>query len=239
MARPRDPYGTPTPSPPAVMAGPVAGPPAMPHPRGGDDPVGLWTGLPRVRSRHAAAGGRSATETGHSNSYTLGMSAIIRSATEQDSAAIELIENDADVLFIERFQPTDWPGASPAAERVEEPGFLLVAALDGERIAGFVHVLEVNGLCHVEQLSIAPVHARQGAGRALLEAAKQGAVDRGYHWISLRTYAHVPWNGPFYSTAGFREALPETAFHRSLVEVDATFGLDTFGRRIHMTANLS
>ena len=49
----------PSPRPPAVMVGPVAGPRAIPHPRGRDDPDGQWTGLPRVRSRHAAAGGGS------------------------------------------------------------------------------------------------------------------------------------------------------------------------------------
>jgi len=162
----------------------------------------------------------------------------VRSAGPQDFSAIESIENAADQLFIRRFEPSDWPGALSGADRAATPGFLLVAELDETEVAGFVHVLEVEDICHIEQLSVAPSHARQGLGRALLDAAKQQARRRGYSQVSLRTYADVPWNAPFYASAGFIEAKPVTEFHRSLVGVDSALGLDAFGRRVHMVAIL-
>jgi GNAT superfamily N-acetyltransferase len=166
------------------------------------------------------------------------VTAVVRSAEPRDFSVIESIENAADELLIERFEPADWPRASSGADRATEPGFLLVAELGENEVAGFVHVLEAGDICHVEQLSVAPAYARQGVGRALLEAAQQLAGERGYRQISLRTYADVPWNAPFYTTAGFIEAEPETEFHRSLTGVDAALGLDAFGRRIHMVATL-
>jgi hypothetical protein len=54
----------------------------------------------------------------------------------------------------------------------------------------------------------------------------------------LRTYADVPWNGPFYTRAGFVETSPATDFHKHLAEVEERLGLDLYGRRIQMTAAL-
>ncbi|GAA4667840.1 hypothetical protein GCM10025780_07780 [Frondihabitans cladoniiphilus] len=102
-----------------------------------------------------------------------------------------------------------------------------------------MHVLEVGGICHLEQLSVAPEHARQGLGRLLVEAAKQRARELGYSQISLRTYADVPWNAPFYGTAGFAEDQPATPFHRSLIDVEARYGLNRYGRRVQMVAPLA
>lgn len=86
--------------------------------------------------------------------------------------------------------------------------------------------------------------APSGAARAsepgfilVVEAAKIHAQKRGYHRISLRTYADVPWNAPFYASAGFVEEEPATQFHRSLVGVEAELGLDRYGRRVQMVAH--
>ncbi|WP_104196721.1 N-acetyltransferase [Cryobacterium sp. M15] len=88
------------------------------------------------------------------------------------------------------------------------------------------------------QLSVAPADARKGWGRALVEAAKIHAQKRGYHRISLRTYADVPWNAPFYASAGFVEEEPATQFHRSLVGIEGELGLDRYGRRVQMVAHV-
>lgn len=92
--------------------------------------------------------------------------------------------------------------------------------------------------CHLEQLSVSPAFAQRGLGRALTEAAKRHAGERGHSRITLRTFADVPWNAPFYATVGFAEEEPSTAFHRSLVEVEARLGLDRYGRRVQMGATL-
>ncbi|PPF90113.1 GNAT family N-acetyltransferase [Subtercola sp. Z020] len=164
------------------------------------------------------------------------MAESIRPARSSDLDAIEHIENDADQLLIDELEPDSWMAAPSGAARASEPGFLLVAELDDARLAGFVHVLEVDGLCHLEQVSVARNAARQGWGRKLVEAAKREAASRGYRRISLRTYANVPWNAPFYETAGFVEEAPQTAFHRSLVDAEAAAGLDRLGPRLQMVA---
>jgi len=99
-------------------------------------------------------------------------------------------------------------------------------------------VLEVADVAHLEQLSIAPEHGRQGHGRALLRAAIGEARRRGYERMTLRTFADIPWNGPFYSSAGFVESSPMTGFHEMLVQVERELGLHEHGRRIQMSLRL-
>jgi len=164
------------------------------------------------------------------------MAASVRLARSRDFDAIEKIENDADRLLINKLKPDDWAAAPTGSARASEPGFILVVELDDGHVGGFVHVLEVDGICHLEQLSVAPEDARKGWGRALVEAAKVQAQKRGYHRISLRTYADIPWNAPFYASAGFVEEEPATQFHRSLVTIEAELGLDRYGRRVQMVA---
>ncbi|TFD52167.1 GNAT family N-acetyltransferase [Cryobacterium frigoriphilum] len=166
------------------------------------------------------------------------MAASVHLARSRDLDAIEKIENDADRLLINELQPDDWATAPTGVARASEPGFILVVELDDGRVAGFVHVLEVDGICHLEQLSVAPRYARKGWGRALVEAAKVQAQKRGYHRISLRTFADIPWNAPFYASAGFAEEKPATQFHRSLVGIETELGLDRYARRVQMGAHL-
>jgi len=166
------------------------------------------------------------------------MARLIRSAQASDTHALERIENDADQLLVDYRHADAWPAAPPGITRLSEPGFLLVVDIDGE-VAGFVHVLEVDDICHLEQLSVAPALSRQGLGRALVEAAMDRSRERGYERVSLRTYAEVPWNAPFYATAGFVEEQPVGSFHRSLLAVEAAHGLDRYGRRVQMSAPLT
>jgi GNAT superfamily N-acetyltransferase len=162
----------------------------------------------------------------------------IRFAEHRDFEAIEAIENSADQLFIELFHPAVWGSAPSGATRASESGFLLVAEDGSGTIVGFVHVLEVDGIAHLEQLSVLPEQGRRGYGRALVEAAKAEARRRGHDRMTLRTYADVAWNAPFYRRAGFTEDRPATPFLKQLVEVEHRLGLDQYGRRIQMVATL-
>ncbi|MFF2370816.1 GNAT family N-acetyltransferase [Agromyces sp. NPDC058110] len=191
----------------------------------------------------------------------------IRLVAPEELDLLEQIENDADELFIERFRPTSWRPAPDAATRTAQPGFILVAVDDaaddavggaaggvadgagdgaadaagaGSTVVGFAHVLEHDGCAHLEQLSVSPAHARRGHGRRLVEAAIARAAALGYPEISLRTYADIPWNGPFYRSCGFVESEPATAWHRELAAHDLGLpGATATGitsRRIQMTA---
>ena len=165
--------------------------------------------------------------------------ASIRFATEQDIDALERIENAADQLFLTTFQPDDWSPAPSGRWRAEQRGFILVAAEDeGSEAVGFVHVLDLPGGSHLEQVAVHPDAARRGHGRALVLAALTEAAGRGSERVTLRTYADLPWNAPFYSTVGFVESAPDTGLLRALVEVEERLGLQRYGRRIQMTASI-
>ena len=104
---------------------------------------------------------------------------------------------------------------------------------------GFAHVLLIEEHAHLEQLSVLPSHARRGHGRSLVEAAKLEAVALGSGSITLRTFADVPWNAPFYERCGFVETSPLTEFESGLVRVEERLGLTGLGRRVQMTAQLA
>lgn len=171
------------------------------------------------------------------------MSFTVRLASASDFAATEEIERDADRLFIDRFHASDWPPETSAEARAAAPGFTLVAEpsdLTGESppIVGFAHVLEIEGQAHLEQLSVRRDWGRRGIGGLLLDAAVAEAASRGHRALTLRTYADVPWNGPFYAKHGFIEAEPASDFERRLPPIEAALGLDAYGRRIQMTRRL-
>jgi GNAT superfamily N-acetyltransferase len=170
----------------------------------------------------------------------------IRPPRPDELSLLEQIENDADALLRDLLDPPTWWPAPTGAERAAEPGFLLVADVSGPDdegagdgvIAGFVHVLELDGHAHLEQLSVSPEHARRGYGRKLVEAAMTYARDRGHDRMSLRTFAGVPWNAPFYERLGFAVTEPRSDFELMLVETEERMGLDALGPRVQMTAQL-
>ncbi len=166
------------------------------------------------------------------------MSLRVRPAVDEDAASIEEIEEAADQLLISLFRATDWPAPDAAAERLALPGFLLLAEADGIP-AGFVHVLDLDGPAHLEQVSVLPRFARRGIGRILVRAAMDEAAGRGHDDMTLRTYADVPWNAPFYASCGFTETEPDSDALRRLVAVEERLGLLEYGRRVQMTASLT
>ncbi|APF34532.1 N-acetyltransferase [Microbacterium sp. AISO3] len=162
----------------------------------------------------------------------------IRPPRPDELSLLEDIENDADALLRDRLDPPTWWPAPTGASRADEAGFLLVADVGAGVIAGFVHVLEVDRHAHLEQLSVSPEHGRRGYGRKLVEAAMTFARDRGHDRMSLRTFADVPWNAPFYERLGFAVTEPRSEFELMLVETEERMGLNALGPRVQMTADL-
>ncbi|WP_375390294.1 GNAT family N-acetyltransferase [uncultured Amnibacterium sp.] len=165
------------------------------------------------------------------------MPSEIRSALDADLDLLAGIEDAADRRFVDLFRPERWDAAPSGRVRAAQPGFVLVAA---ERPSGppigFVHVLEHDG-AHLEQLAVLPEAGRRGHGRALVRAALVESARRGHERVTLRTYADVPWNAPFYASLGFVESEPDTPFLRGLVATEARLGLDRHGRRVQLTAS--
>ncbi|MFJ4996619.1 GNAT family N-acetyltransferase [Microbacterium sp. NPDC088619] len=167
------------------------------------------------------------------------MSDVIRLAVADDAEVLRAIEAQADALLIDSLGAPEWPPPGDGGERIAAPGFVLV--LEGRSTSspvGFVHVLDIDGHAHLEQLSVFPSSGRQGFGRRLVSAALETARERGYTRMTLRTFAEIPWNAPFYASCGFLESIPETPFQRGLVDTENSLGLDRYGRRVQMTVEL-
>jgi GNAT superfamily N-acetyltransferase len=94
--------------------------------------------------------------------------------------------------------------------------------------AGYAVVDIVDGLAHLEQLSVHPDYARQGIGTALLEHTCTWARHHGYDAVTLTTFNDIAWNAPYYAARGFTpmrddEVGPEL---RALRALEAEHGLD-------------
>ena len=69
---------------------------------------------------------------------------------------------------------------------------------------GFYALARAGDLAYLEQLSVRPEYGRRGLGASLLESACDFCRARGDAELWLTTYAHMPWNRPFYERHGFR-----------------------------------
>lgn len=122
-------------------------------------------------------------------------------------------------------EPTD---AAILAARIGEGG-LLVAAEAGAPVA-FVMFRPVEGCAYVEQIDVAPSHARRGIGARLLDVVADLAGARGWPALTLSTFKDVPFNAPYYARLGFAEVGELTP---GLVEIRAEHearGLDETAR---------
>jgi GNAT superfamily N-acetyltransferase len=116
--------------------------------------------------------------------------------------------------------------------RYRQSGLAWVAVDPTDQPVAYLIAEPVDGCLHVEQVSVHPHHARRGIGRTLLERAATQAVADGLCALTLTTFEHVPWNGPYYRRCGFH-VLDEkewTPGLRVIREREAAHGLDTWPR---------
>ncbi|MBK8447704.1 MAG: GNAT family N-acetyltransferase [Micropruina sp.] len=158
----------------------------------------------------------------------------IRAATPADWPTIDAIETAADSLFD---AVIELPAGPPRSAMLMLPGFVLVADLVG-RPVGFAHVLDFDGRFHLEQLSVHPDAQRLGVGAAMLAAAEAAVRDRGGSVLTLRTFADVPWNAPFYRRHGYRDADLPVAL-QPLLEAEQRAGLPTAGPRVTLAKQVA
>src|ERR1700761_4983786 len=100
----------------------------------------------------------------------------IRLADPDEYPLLFEVERRADVIFADAgIGPL--PDPATAHEQIHAARIVLVA---GRPAVGFARVDEVDGVAHLEQLSVVPSQMRRGIGTALLEAACSWARERGY-----------------------------------------------------------
>ncbi|MBT2865795.1 GNAT family N-acetyltransferase [Chromobacterium violaceum] len=107
------------------------------------------------------------------------------------------------------FSPEDLPSALsehtlPAGmlSDARDAGLLWVADSGGQPI-GFALAQMLDGQLHLAEMDVDPSHARRGIGSALLRHTLAQAGLRACAAVTLTTFAHLPWNAPFYRRHGF------------------------------------
>lgn len=162
------------------------------------------------------------------------MKPLIRPASAADLVLLPAIEAQSDGLLAE--VPGTVPGAVELLPPAAGAGELQAARqvlVAGTPPQGFARIEEVDGSAHLEQLSVHPLSAGRGLGRALVDAALAWARKAGYPGMTLCTFADVPFNAPFYRSCGF-EVVDAQGGLAELREEERRQGLDRLGKRVAM-----
>jgi len=133
----------------------------------------------------------------------------IRLARPQDAGQIGAIETSAGDLF-RTLPDVAWVADNPpdppeAFLPLIEDGTVWVAEHPPGIAAGVLIAQAIDEELHVWELAVARLAQQQGLGRALLDTACEFARGSGLRAVTLTTFRHVAWNGPFYARYGFVE----------------------------------
>jgi GNAT superfamily N-acetyltransferase len=131
---------------------------------------------------------------------------LIRSARQSELDALASLEVQAGQLFhsVGMSEVADHVPDQQALSRSQQQGLVWVAEDEG-KIAGYIVARVLDGNAHIEQVSVAPTHARRGIGRRLISHLETWGSRTDRPATTLTTFRDVPWNGPYYRTLGYRE----------------------------------
>ncbi|MBN9531230.1 MAG: GNAT family N-acetyltransferase [Alphaproteobacteria bacterium] len=98
----------------------------------------------------------------------------------------------------------DQVAAAPlTSDEPRQHGDLTLVATRGDEIAGFLLARRQDDAVFVRELDVHPDDAGNRLGARLLDAAGDWAARHGARWLTLTTFAEVPWNAPYYARLGF------------------------------------
>jgi GNAT superfamily N-acetyltransferase len=123
----------------------------------------------------------------------------IRPASVDDIPRMQAIEIEAGQAFIDVGRPeiaADEPISVDELQAYVELGRCWVT---GEPAAAYIVVDVLDGVVHIEQVSVHPDAAGQGLGAQLMDHVQ----NQGHERVTLTTFADVPWNAPYYARLGF------------------------------------
>jgi len=159
------------------------------------------------------------------------VSPTIRAPRAGELEQLREIERAAGVLFADigfEAVAADEPASIETLAGYVLDGRAWLIADDDDVPIAYAVVDIVDGLAHLEQLSVLPEHGRRGLGSALLEHVCDWAARQQIEGVTLTTFTDVPWNAPFYAQHGFR-VMNDSELGRELRDlraVEATHGLD-------------
>ncbi|MFP5380207.1 MAG: GNAT family N-acetyltransferase, partial [Vicinamibacteria bacterium] len=134
----------------------------------------------------------------------------LRLAHADDIDTLVAIDDDASTLYAAHGLALGVMEGDPfaVAERerwlaAAEAGRAFLAADAGGTPLGFAALDIVDGAPYLDQLAVRRSAMRQGVGRVLLAHAIEWAEAQGADALWLTTYAHLPFNRPYYERFGF------------------------------------
>jgi ribosomal protein S18 acetylase RimI-like enzyme len=90
----------------------------------------------------------------------------------------------------------DEPLSVTELESFVRAGHAWVAVDASDCPVGYLLSDVVDGCAHIEQVSVAPAHARRGIGAALINRLDAVAAAQNRPALTLTTFRDVPWNAP-------------------------------------------
>lgn len=133
---------------------------------------------------------------------------VIRSRRAEDDRQLVGIENRAAELFRGHGYAgiADDPIANvPDFRSMIGSNLVWVATTTADEPVGYAVAGPLGEFFHLRELSVDPVHGRQGIGAALVRTVIAAAETASAPGVSLTTFRSVPFNAPFYAKLGFRE----------------------------------
>jgi GNAT superfamily N-acetyltransferase len=104
----------------------------------------------------------------------------------------------------------------------------------GRPPVGFARLEVVDGHTHLGQLSVLPEHGPIGVGTSLVHAACQRSRRQGFRFLTLTTFAGIPFNGPFYRRLGLYQLTDDQIGPGLAQVVTDEVDLNRFGMRVTM-----
>ena len=132
----------------------------------------------------------------------------IRKAREEDLPLLGPVENSASQVFrtVNLDHIANGPTLpNPQLSAMSNSNHLWVAVNTLDQPVGFVGGEEVDGSFYIVEISVAQHFQGKGAGKALMAAMEQQIRKESFKDITLTTYKHLPWNGPWYAKRGYSD----------------------------------
>lgn len=130
----------------------------------------------------------------------------MRNARRDELETLREIERDAGRAFAAIGMPeiaADEPLSVAELESFVSAGHAWVAVDASDHPVAYLLSDVVDGCAHIEQVSVAPTHARRGLGAAMINRLEAEAAAEKRPALTLTTFRDVPWNAPYYARLGF------------------------------------
>jgi GNAT superfamily N-acetyltransferase len=138
------------------------------------------------------------------------MNVSLRFARPDELPVLVSIDDDACALYAEHGVHLELPSTHPftIAERTLwqsalDQGSVYLALDPVQTPIGFAALSVLDDAAYLDQLSVRRQAMQRGIGRQLLQAAIEWARAQQKPALTLTTYAHLPFNRPFYERHGF------------------------------------